>query len=67
MTEKNGGIPSFTGKRSCLKYPLNACKLDWEGKIFNFYVEPIAFKTKVLINVKSVLKNLVILSWKHNC
>ena len=25
---KDSGIPMFDGKRSCLKYNLNACKLD---------------------------------------
>ena len=48
---KDSGIPSFCGKRSCLKYTLNACKLDWEENIFDFYVEPIAFKIKILVNI----------------
>ena len=50
---KDGGIPSFGAKRSCLKYTLNACKLDWGENIFYFYIEPIAiaFKIKILINV----------------
>ena len=48
---KDGVIPSFSGKRSCLKYTLNACKLDWEENIFDFYVESIAFKIKILINL----------------
>ena len=48
---KDCGILSFGGKRSCLKYTLNAFKLDWEENIFDFYVEPIAFKIKILINV----------------
>ena len=48
---KDGEIPSFSGKRSCLKYTLNACKLHLEENIFDFYVEPIVFKIKILINV----------------
>ena len=48
---RDGGIPSFGGKKSCLKYTLNACKLDWEENIFDFDVEAIAFKIKILINV----------------
>ena len=48
---KDGGIPTFGGKRSCLKQTLNACKLDWEENIFDFYVEPTAFKIKILINI----------------
>ena len=47
---KDGGIPLFSGKESCLKYILNACKLDWEERIFGFYVEPIAFKIKMFID-----------------
>ena len=46
---KGGIIPSFGEKRSYLKYTLNASKLDWEETIFDFYVEPIAFKIKILI------------------
>ena len=49
---KDGRISSFDGKRSCLKYALNACKLDWEENIFDFYVEPIAFKIRILINIE---------------
>ena len=49
---KDGRIPSFDGKRSFLKYTLNACKLDWEENIFDFYVEPIAFKIRILINIE---------------
>ena len=48
---KDGGILLFGGERSCLKYTLNACKLNWEESNFDFYVEPIAFKIKILINV----------------
>ena len=48
---KDGGIPLFGGKKSCLKYTLNACKVDWEENIVDFYVEPIAFKMKILISV----------------
>ena len=44
-------IPSFGGKRSCLKYNLHACKLEWVENILYFYVKPIAFKIKILINV----------------
>ena len=36
-------------------YPLNACKLDWEENFFNFNVESIAFRIKILINVTSIL------------
>ena len=50
---KNSRILSSGGKRSCLKYTLNACKLDWEENIFDFHVEPIAFKIKILINASS--------------
>ena len=35
---KEGRILLFGGKRSCLKYTLNACKLDLEENIFKFYV-----------------------------
>ena len=45
---KDGGIPPFGEKSSCLKYTLTACKLDWEENIFDFYVETIAFKIKIL-------------------
>ena len=52
---KDGRIPLFGGKRSCLKYTLNACKLDREENIFDFYVEPILSKvrskTKTLIKI----------------
>ena len=48
---KDGGIVLFSGKISCLKYTLNACKLDLEENIFDLYVEPIAFKIKILITV----------------
>ena len=48
---KDGGIPLFGGKKSCLKYTLNAYKVDWEENIVDFYVEPIAFKMKILISV----------------
>ena len=48
---KDRGIPLFYGKGSCLKYTINACKLDWEN-LFDFYVEPpIAFRISILINV----------------
>ena len=29
---------------------LNACKLDSEVNLFHFYVQSIAFRTKILIN-----------------
>ena len=48
---KDGGIPSFGGKKSCLKYTLNVCKLDLEENTFDFYVEPVVFKIKILINL----------------
>ena len=32
---------------------LNTCKLDWEKNLFNFYVESIAFRIKILINITS--------------
>ena len=32
-------------------YLLNPCKLDWEEKLFDFYVESIAFRIKIRINV----------------
>ena len=35
-------------------YPLNACKLDWEENLFDFYVESIAFWIKILIDVTSI-------------
>ena len=47
---KDGRILSFGGKRSCLKYNLNACKLDSEN-VFDFYVELLAFKIKILDNI----------------
>ena len=28
-------------------YLLNACKLDWEENLFDFYVESIAFRVKL--------------------
>ena len=48
---KDGGIPLLGGKKSCLKYTLNACKVDWEENIFDFYVEPIALKIKIPITI----------------
>ena len=33
---------------------LNFCKLDWEENLFDFYVESIAFRIKILINVTSI-------------
>ena len=48
---KDGGIPSLGGKKSCLNYALNVCKLDREENTFDFYVEPIVFKIKILINL----------------
>ena len=78
---KDSKILSIGGKKSCLKYTLNACKVEWEENIFDFYVEPIALEMQntyyhnfILINSshlfnsnmrKSVLINLVILSWKQ--
>ena len=32
-------------------YLLNACKMDWEENLFDFYVEPVAFRIKILINI----------------
>ena len=32
-------------------YLLNTWKLDWEGSFFDFYVESIAFRIKILINI----------------
>ena len=31
-------------------YRLNACKLDWEENLFNFYVESIVFRITIVIN-----------------
>ena len=31
-------------------YRLNACILDWEENLFNFYVESIVFRIKIVIN-----------------
>ena len=31
--------------------PVNACKPVWEENLFDFYVESIAFRIKILINV----------------
>ena len=35
-------------------YPLNTCKLDREENLFDFYVESIAFRIKILINITSI-------------
>ena len=35
-------------------YILNACKLDWEEKLFDFYVESIPFRIKILMNETSI-------------
>ena len=35
-------------------YLLNACKLDGEENLFDFYVESIAFSFKILINITSI-------------
>ena len=32
-------------------YPLNACKIDWEENLYDFNVESIDFKIKILINI----------------
>ena len=48
---KDSGILSVGGKKSSLKCTLNAGKLELEVNIFDFYVEPIAFKIEILINV----------------
>ena len=32
-------------------YLLNACRLDWEANLFDFYEESIAFRIKILISV----------------
>ena len=48
---KDDVILLFGGKRSCLKYTLNDCKLDREENIFDFYVEPTASKIKILVNI----------------
>ena len=48
---RDGGIQLFGGKWSCLKYTLNTFKLNWEENISDFYVDSIAFKIKMLINV----------------
>ena len=34
--------------------PLNACKLYCEENPFDFYVESIAFRIKILINITSI-------------
>ena len=41
--------------------PLNACKLDWEENLFDFYVESLAFRIKILINVTSMYCDGVVL------
>ena len=38
-------------------YLLNACKLDWEENIFVSYVESIAVRIKILINVTLIIIN----------
>ena len=38
MTEKTEEFRRSLEKRSSLKYTLNACKLDWDENIFDFYV-----------------------------
>ena len=38
-------------KKTLQIYALNACKLDWEENLFNFYVDSTAFRIKILINV----------------
>ena len=32
-------------------YLLNVCKMDWEKNLFDFYVEPVVFRIKILINI----------------
>ena len=32
-------------------YFANTCKLYWEENFFDFYIESIAFKIKILINI----------------
>ena len=49
---KNSGIPSFGRKQSCLKYNFGMLG-NWSEKetFFDFYVESIAFRIKILINI----------------
>ena len=49
MTEKNREIP-FEKFNSEI-YLLDACKLNWEDNLFDFYVDSIAFRIRILIKV----------------
>ena len=44
MTEKTAEFCRSVEKGLSPKYTLNACKLELEVNIFDFYVEPVAFK-----------------------
>ena len=34
--------------------PLNACKVDWEQNLLDFYVESVAFWITIVINIASI-------------
>ena len=45
----------FFGQVSHMQiYPLNACKIDREENLFDIYVESIAFRIRILIDVTSI-------------
>ena len=50
MTEQWQNSVNWWKKAISEIYLLNACKLDWEENLFDFYVESIAFRIKILIN-----------------
>ena len=47
-------------------YLLNTCKLDWEENLFDFYVESIAFRIKILMSITSFAHAIYHTS-KHFC
>ena len=51
MTEKTKNSAVQQNKIMSEIYLLNACTLDWEENLFDFYVESIASRIKILLNV----------------
>ena len=45
----------FKKKKKCMHvYLLNVCKLDLKENLFDFYVESIAFRVQIYMNVTSI-------------
>ena len=38
-------------------YLLNACKLNWEEKLFGFYAESIAFRIKIFMRISLIISD----------